>query len=212
MKLDVPIIAILRGVDGDFFGDLMQASFFAGLQALEITMNTPNVLKIVRENRKKVPAGKLFGVGTVCCLEDAKKAVEAGAMFMVSPNIDEEVIKYGRSQNVPVVAGALTPTEVYKAWSLGASMVKVFPCAAMGGAAYIRDLRGPFDAIPMVAVGGVTLESLGDYFQAGAAAVGVGASFFGSEALAERDIKGLTKNVENYIKFCSEKVQPVTNR
>lgn len=202
MKLDVPIIAILRGIEAGFFADLMQASFSVGLQAIEITMNTPQVLDIVRQNRKKVPPGKLLGVGTVCCLDDARKAVDAGAMFLVSPNTDEEVIQYGRSQNVPVVAGALTPTEVYRAWAAGASMVKVFPCGVMGGSGYIRELRGPFDLIPLVPVGGVTLASLPDYFKAGAAAVGVGASFFGREALAGRDINGLTKNVENYIKCC----------
>ncbi len=211
MELNLPIIAILRGIGADFFSDLMQASFSAGLQALEITMNTPKALQIVRQNRNKVPQGRLLGVGTVCSLGEAKKAVEAGAMFMVTPNTDVRVIEYGRSQKVPVVAGALTPTEVYRAWSAGASMIKIFPCGAMGGPSYIRELRGPFDTIPLVAVGGVSLASLPDYFQAGVTAVGVGASFFGREALAKRDIKGLTKNVENYIKCCSDIVKPLSN-
>jgi 2-dehydro-3-deoxyphosphogluconate aldolase/(4S)-4-hydroxy-2-oxoglutarate aldolase len=129
---------------------------------------------------------------------------------MVTPNTDEQVIAYGRSQHVPVVAGALTPTEVYRAWSAGASMIKVFPCGAMGGPGYIRELRGPFESIPLVAVGGVTLASLPEYFQAGVTAVGVGASFFGREALAKKDIKGLTKNVENYMKCCSAIVKPLS--
>lgn len=203
MHLDPPIIAILRGIDGDFFGDLMQASFSAGLQAIEITLNTPNALQILQHNSKKVPQGRMLGAGTVCCLEDAKRAIGAGAMFLVAPNTDAHVLEYGRSQGIPVVAGALTPSEVYRAWSLGATMVKVFPCGSLGGADYIRELRGPFDTIPLVAVGGVSLDSLSSYFEAGATAVGVGASFFGREALAERDIKGLTKNVENYINQCS---------
>lgn len=207
MKLDVPIVAILRGIDGDFFSDIMQASFSSGLQAIEITLNTPDAVNIIKKNRKDVPSGRFLGAGTVCCLKEAQRAVDAGAMFLVTPNTDEKVIEYGLKQNVPVIAGALTPTEIYRAWALGASSVKVFPVEAMGGARYISDLRGPFQAIPLVPVGGVTLASLADYFQAGATAVGVGSSFFGKEALVERNINELTKNVENYIKSCLQITQ-----
>lgn len=202
MKLNVPVIAILRGVDGGFFKEIMPASFSAGLQVIEITMNTVRATEIVSENVGKVPPGHMLGMGTICCLEDAKKAVGAGAMFMVTPNFDEEVIEFGLSSNVPVISGALTPTEVYLAWRSGADMVKVFPCRAMGGADYIKDLRGPYDDIPLVAVGGVSLDSLFDYFKAGVSAVGVGASIFGSSALAEKNINKLTKNVKNYIDCC----------
>ena len=197
--LDVPIIAILRGVQADFFADLMPVSFAAGLQALEVTMNTVGVEKMIAQNLAAVPPGCLLGAGTVCNIEDAKRAVGAGAMFLVAPNTDKEVIEYGRSQNIPVAAGALTPTEVFRAWSYGADLVKVFPCGLLGGPQYIKALRGPYDTIPLLAVGGVSIDNILAYFKAGVKAVGVGESFFGIEALHDKNINELTKNVKNYM-------------
>jgi len=202
-SLTVPVIGILRGVEADFFKGLMLASFEAGLDAIEVTVNTPDAFEIIAANRPKVPAGKLLGMGTVRNLAEAQMAVDAGAMFLVSPNLDLEVITYASSHEVPTVAGALTPTEIYEAWSSGAAMVKVFPCGMMGGPRYIRDLRGPFENIPLVAVGGVESDNLEEYFAAGAAAVGVSSSLFGRQALAEKNLKMLTKNVKEYIGLCA---------
>jgi 2-dehydro-3-deoxyphosphogluconate aldolase/(4S)-4-hydroxy-2-oxoglutarate aldolase len=123
-------------------------------------------------------------------------------MFLVTPNLDRAVIRFARSRNVPVIVGALTPTEVYNAWSAGADMIKVFPCGALGGARYIRDLRGPFDQVKLVAVGGVTLENAVEYFNAGAAGVGVSSSLFGRQALEERDIDRLAENVGKFLARC----------
>lgn len=198
-KLEVPVIGILRGVDADFFSQIMSTAFTCGLQAIEVTMNTAGALGMVAGNRDLVPAGKFLGMGTICNVEEAKKAVSAGAMFLVSPNYDAQVIDYANQQNVPVISGALTPSEVYSAWSRGAAMVKVFPCQALGGSRYIKDLRGPFDDIPLVAVGGVTLENFSDYLKSGASAVGVSTSLFGKTALAERNIEILGGNVTAFI-------------
>ncbi|MDH5525033.1 MAG: bifunctional 4-hydroxy-2-oxoglutarate aldolase/2-dehydro-3-deoxy-phosphogluconate aldolase [Desulfobulbaceae bacterium] len=202
MNLNVPVIGILRGIKGDFFGELMQISFLAGLEAIEITMNTDKAEKIVAAYRPAVPEGKLLGMGTICNLTEAKRAVDAGAMFLVSPNLNLEVIEYAVRENIPIIAGALTPTEVYTAWSAGATMVKVFPCGAMGGAKYIRDLRGPFDRIRLAAVGGVTLNNLEEYFEAGVTAVGVSASLFGAKALREKNLELLGQNVKTFIDHC----------
>jgi len=202
MKLDVPVIGILRGIEGEFFGEVMQVSFAAGLSAIEITMNTEQAEEIVREYRPAVPGGKLLGMGTIRNLEEARRAVAAGAMFLVTPNLDTAVIEYANSENIPIVAGALTPTEVYAAWSAGADMIKVFPCGAMGGAGYIRDLLGPFDNIRLAAVGGVSASNLDEYFAAGAAAVGVSSSLFGGKAIRERDLALLAQNVKNFIDRC----------
>jgi len=128
MKLDVPVVGILRGVESAFFKDIMDTSFASGLQAIEITMNTEDALRIVSSNIPTVPPGKLLGMGTIRDIEEVKKAVDAGAMFLVTPNTDTAVIEYARAKSVPVISGALTPTEVYTAWSAGAEMVKVFPC------------------------------------------------------------------------------------
>jgi len=198
--LKVPVIGILRGVDGPFFKRLMAASFAAGLQAIEVTMNTEGVEEMIAANRPLVPEGKLLGAGTVRTRAEAERALAAGAMFLVTPNLDAEVVECARSRKVPVIAGAMTPTEVHAAWKAGAAMVKVFPCGAVGGPRYIRELRGPFEEIPLVAVGGVSRDNVADYFAAGARAVGVSASLFGKAALAERDLDELTVNVKDFIR------------
>lgn len=204
MELDVPVIGILRGIEGDFFGEVMQVSFAAGLIALEVTMNTPGAEKIVRCCRPAVPAGRFLGMGTVCTLEEARRAIGAGAMFLVTPNLDTRVIEYARQERIPVVAGALTPSEVYTAWQAGADLVKVFPCGAMGGPGYIRDLLGPFDQVRLAAVGGVSSDNLAAYFAAGAAAVGVSSSLFGTIALREKNLDLLGGNVQSFIARCRE--------
>ena len=202
MKIEVPVIGILRGVEGDFFGEVMQVSFAAGLMAMEVTMNTPGAEEIVRKCRPTVPDGRLLGMGTIRNLEEARLAVAAGAMFLVTPNLDTRVIEYAKDAAIPIVVGALTPTEVYGAWSAGADLVKVFPCSAMGGPRYIRDLLGPFDHIKLVAVGGVSLANIPEYLGAGAAAVGVSTSLFGTRALQEKNLDLLGQNVKNFIEHC----------
>ncbi|MFA6499231.1 MAG: bifunctional 4-hydroxy-2-oxoglutarate aldolase/2-dehydro-3-deoxy-phosphogluconate aldolase [Desulfurivibrionaceae bacterium] len=202
MNFDVPVIGILRGVEGDFFGEVMQISFAAGLTAMEVTMNTPDAEQIVREYRPAVPAGRLLGMGTIRNLEEARRAVGAGAMFLVTPNTNTGVIEYARKEGVPIVTGALTPTEVYAAWSAGADLVKVFPCGAMGGPQYIKDLLGPFDHLRLAAVGGVSLANLQEYFTAGAATVGVSTSLFGTKALREKNLDQIGQNVKIFIEHC----------
>lgn len=202
MKLDIPVIGILRGIDPDFFGEVMAAAFANGLQAIEVTFNTVGAERMISRYRAAVPAGKLLGMGTVRDLEEARKAADAGAMFLVTPNLDPHVIEFANRQDIPIIAGALTPTEVYAAWRAGADMVKVFPCGALGGPRYIRELRGPFDHIPLAAVGGVTLDNLAEYFAAGARAVGVSTSLFGREALRNRDMDRIGEHVKKFIEQC----------
>ena len=198
MQLKVPVIGILRGIDGEFFRALMPAAFGAGLQALEITINTPGAPEIVARCRPEVMPGKLLGMGTIRNVAEAELAIAAGAMFLVTPNTDSRVIELAKRHDVPVIAGAFTPTEVYTAWAAGADLVKIFPCGVVGPG-YLRELRGPFDQIPLVAVGGVTLHNVRDFFAAGAAGVGVGNSLFGPAALAERDLAGLAANIRRFL-------------
>jgi 2-dehydro-3-deoxyphosphogluconate aldolase/(4S)-4-hydroxy-2-oxoglutarate aldolase len=204
MELEVSVIGILRGVEGDFFGEVMQVSFAAGLLAMEITMNTPGAEEIIRRYRPGVPDGRLLGMGTIRNLDEARRAVDAGAMFLVTPNLDTGVIDYARAESIPIVTGALTPTEVYAAWSAGADLVKVFPCGAMGGPQYIKDLLGPFDHLRLAAVGGVSSANLQEYFEAGAAAVGVSSSLFGGQALREKNLDLVGQNVKKIIDHCRD--------
>ena len=205
MLLEVPVIGILRGIGADVSSPLMEAAFAAGLQAIEITMNTFGAEEIVAANREYVPDGRYLGMGTVRNLAEARKAYAAGAMFFVTPNVEPEVIAFGRDNNIPVIAGGLTPTELYSAWKAGASMVKVFPCRSLGGPLYIKELRGPFEGIPLAAVGGVTIENAGEYFKAGATAVGVGISLFGEQAVQAGDWDAVQENVGKFIQNCSSK-------
>lgn len=202
MNFDAPVIGILRGIDQEFFGELLPVAFVAGLTAIEVTMNTAGAEAMIREYRPAVPPGRWLGMGTIRNLDEARRAVDAGAMFLVTPNCDPGVIAYANSEKIPIVAGALTPTEVYTAWSAGADMVKIFPCGSLGGPGYIRDLRGPFDRVPLAAVGGVTLQNLTEYFTAGATAVGVATSLFGGKALREKRLEELGRNVKTFMDHC----------
>jgi 2-dehydro-3-deoxyphosphogluconate aldolase/(4S)-4-hydroxy-2-oxoglutarate aldolase len=202
MSFQAAVVGILRGVDPGFFPEAMGAAFEAGLEALEVTMNTDGAEEIISRSRPSVPRGRLLGMGTVRSVDEAERAVAAGAMFLVTPNTDRLVIEYARSMDVPVIAGALTPTEVQAAWSAGASLVKVFPCGAVGGPRYLAALKGPFDRVPLMPVGGVGLSNLEEYFRAGASAVGVGASLFGRDALEERNAIKLERNVRHFVEHC----------
>ena len=194
-----PVVGILRGIDPGFFPELMAAAFSAGLTAVEVTMNTAGACEMVARARAAVPQGCLLGMGTVRNRNEAEAAIAAGAMFMVTPNLDPEVIALARRHRVPVIAGAFTPTEVFQAWDRGADLVKVFPVRAGGGPDYIRELKGPFDHIPMVAVGGVGKEDVRAYLAAGAAAVGVGASLFGRRALEQGDPQAVAASVREFL-------------
>lgn len=202
LVLRTPVVAILRGIDPGFFAELLPELFAAGLDAVEVTMNTAGALKMIESHAPWLPVGKILGMGTVRDLEEAKRAVSAGAMFLVTPNCDCQVIAFARMENIPIIAGSLTPTEVYEAWQAGATMVKVFPCNSMGGPEYIRELRGPFDHIPLVAVGGVCAENVAAYLKAGCTGVGVGGSVFGKEALEQKDVAMAAGNLKKFLAYC----------
>ncbi|MGW8286978.1 MAG: bifunctional 4-hydroxy-2-oxoglutarate aldolase/2-dehydro-3-deoxy-phosphogluconate aldolase [Desulfobulbales bacterium] len=203
LRLKTSVIGILRGTSADEFRNIMHISFAAGLQAIEVTMNTQDAERIVAANRAHVPAGNYLGMGTIRNVEEAQRAYDAGAMFFVTPNFDSGVLEFARSKTIPVITGALTPSEIYKAWVAGATMVKVFPSRALGGPAYIRELRGPFESIPLVAVGGVTIENVSEYLKAGANAVGVGISLFGEQAVKNGDWNTVGRNVQEFVQRCS---------
>lgn len=183
---EVGIIPIIRASSADVVVPIVEALFQAGLSVAEITMTVPNAIDAIGAVAKRLP-GVLIGAGTVTDAETARRAVEAGAAFIVTPCLVPEVIEAAHRAAVAVLPGALTPGEVFEAFRLGGDMVKVFPVQSVGGAAYLRALRGPFPDIPLVPTGGVTLENMTELFQAGAAAVGVGTELISKDALARRD-------------------------
>ena len=166
---------------------VVEALVEAGLVVAEITMTVPGAIDAIASVRKRFGDNVVVGAGTVTDADSARRAVDAGAEFIVTPCLVPEVIDAARRAEVPVLPGALTPTEVLHAFRLGGDMVKIFPAQNVGGASYLRALRGPFPEIPLVPTGGVTLDNVREMFDAGAAAVGVGSELISKDALARRD-------------------------
>jgi 2-dehydro-3-deoxyphosphogluconate aldolase/(4S)-4-hydroxy-2-oxoglutarate aldolase len=154
-----------------------------GIRALEITMTVPGAVKVIAEAAARYGDQVLIGAGTVLDEEQARACIDAGARFVVSPIVDVATIAACRRADIPILPGALTPTEIVQAWRAGADFVKVFPCSAVGGASYLKALKAPLPQIPLVPTGGVTLETIGAFFAAGASAVGVGSDLCDVEAI-----------------------------
>jgi 2-dehydro-3-deoxyphosphogluconate aldolase/(4S)-4-hydroxy-2-oxoglutarate aldolase len=136
--------------------------------------------------RSEVGANVLLGAGTVLDAATARACIDAGAQFILAPGLDVDTVQAAHALDRPCIPGALTPTEVIAAWRAGADLVKIFPCSAVGGASYLRQLRGPLPDVKLLATGGVSLTTAADYIEAGAAALGIGASVLNVEAL-DRD-------------------------
>jgi 2-dehydro-3-deoxyphosphogluconate aldolase/(4S)-4-hydroxy-2-oxoglutarate aldolase len=184
---EVGIIPVIRAQSADAAVAVVEALAEAGLSVAEITMTVPGAIGAIASVTKRFGGKVLVGAGTVTDAETVKRAVDAGAEFIVSPCLVPDVIDAARRADVAMLPGALTPTEVLDAYRRGGDMVKIFPAQSVGGASYIRALRGPFPDIPLVPTGGVTIDNVGEMFEAGAAAVGVGSELISKDALARRD-------------------------
>ena len=170
-----------------------------GISIVEITMTVPGAVEVIRELTKNAGTGILVGAGTVLNAEMARSCVDAGAEFLVSPGFDRGMLEFAVREGKLVMAGALTPTEVITAWEAGADFVKVFPCGNVGGAKYIKALRGPLPQIPLVPTGGVNLETAGEFIEAGAAALGVGGELVSAEALKSGKVEIIVENARKFL-------------
>ncbi|MFE2997750.1 bifunctional 4-hydroxy-2-oxoglutarate aldolase/2-dehydro-3-deoxy-phosphogluconate aldolase [Nocardia sp. NPDC059246] len=187
---EIPVIAILRAPAADRFAEVTAALHESGITAVEFTLTSAGALEAVREC---AGLAHPIGVGTVLTAKDAALAVEAGAAYLITPAVIEEVIVEGRRLGVPVISGAFTPTEIHRAWTAGSSMVKVFP-AAVGGPGYIKAVRAPLPDIPLVPTGGIGLGAVRAYLDAGAAALGIGSPLIG-DACTGGDLDALRERV-----------------
>lgn len=154
-----------------------------GICIVEVTLTVPGAEEVIETLRKDSANGLLVGAGTVTDVEGAKRCLDAGAQFIVSPGWDAGTVDFAKSRSVLMIAGALTPTEILSAWKSGADLIKIFPCSSVGGANYIKSLRGPFPDIPFIPTGGVNLQTAASFIQAGAEALGVGGELVPSSAL-----------------------------
>ncbi len=167
----VRIVAIFRGNYAGRWQEYTSALLAGGINIMEIALNSPDALQGLQELRRTYGSQILLGVGTALTATDAETAIDAGAQFVIAPDTDESVIAVCLRRNIPVIPGAFTPTEIKRAYQLGAAMVKLFPAQSPS---YIRAVRGPLSHIPLMATGGVTIENAGDYLKAGASALGMG--------------------------------------
>lgn len=192
----IPIIGILRKLPVYKLEKIVSLYQKCGFSTLEITMNTEGASTMIRQLNEQFPELNV-GAGTVCNEDDLEQALDAGASFIVTPILDEKVIQACVSAQVPVFPGAFTPSEMYKAWRAGASMVKLFP-AGLLGPKYIKDVLAPLDQLKLVPVGGVDLQNFTEFLQAGAAGLGLGSQLFLKSAVDNDDWSALE---QHFLKF-----------
>jgi 2-dehydro-3-deoxyphosphogluconate aldolase/(4S)-4-hydroxy-2-oxoglutarate aldolase len=195
----MPIIGILRNVPSQHLEDIAKNYHQSGLTCLEITMNSPNAGEDIASLVKLYGNDLNIGAGTVCTLHDLEKALKANAQFIVTPIVNDDVIKACVEANVPVFPGAYTPTEIYKAWSLGAAMVKVFPATKLG-AGYIKEVLGPLGHLKLIPTGGINFDNFTDFFEAGAIGVGIGSHLFPKNVIENKDQEKLSEIFSTFTK------------
>lgn len=154
-----------------------------GIPIVEITMTVPGAVDVIRELTKSGASGVLIGAGTVLNAEAARRCLDAGAQFLVSPGLNLKTVELAVREGKLIMAGALTPTEIITAWEAGSDFIKVFPCGQVGGAKYIKALKGPLPQVLLVPTGGVNLNTAAEFIEAGAAALGIGGELVQAEAL-----------------------------
>jgi 2-dehydro-3-deoxyphosphogluconate aldolase / (4S)-4-hydroxy-2-oxoglutarate aldolase len=170
-----------------------------GIPIVEITMTVPGAVDVIRELTKSGSSDVLIGAGTVLNAESARRCLDAGAQFLVSPGLNLPMVEFAKKEGKVVMAGALTPTEIMAAWEAGADFVKIFPCGQVGGAKYIKALKGPFPQIPFVPTGGVNLNTAGEFIEAGAVALGVGGELVQAEALRANKLEIIVENARKFV-------------
>ncbi len=197
----LPLLGILRGIAARDVAPLAEAVVGAGLEAIEITMNSAGAPALIRDMVAAARGRIMVGAGTVLEVRDLEAALEAGASFVVMPTLVPEVTRRCTERGIPVFPGALTPLEIANAWQAGATMVKLFPASCFGPG-YLAEIRGPFGDVELLACGGVRADNLAGYFAAGASAVAFGASVFRADWLAAGSYQRVAEEVRTMVEAC----------
>jgi 2-dehydro-3-deoxyphosphogluconate aldolase/(4S)-4-hydroxy-2-oxoglutarate aldolase len=182
---EVGVVPVVRAESAEEAAKAIEAIRAGGISVLEVTMTVPGAVRLIEDLCRRFGEEALVGAGTVLDPETARACILAGARFVVSPALNLSTVACCHRYGVPVMPGALTPTEVLTAWEAGADMVKVFPCSALGGASYIKALKAPLPQVELIPTGGVNLQTAADFIKAGSAALGVGADLVDLKALRE---------------------------
>jgi 2-dehydro-3-deoxyphosphogluconate aldolase / (4S)-4-hydroxy-2-oxoglutarate aldolase len=175
-----------------------------GITVVEITMTVPGAVNVIRELKRTCGSDVLVGAGTVLNPAAASECLQAGAEFLVSPGLNVKTVALAVREGKLIMAGALTPTEVIAAWEAGSDFVKIFPCGQVGGAKYIKALKGPLPQVPMVPTGGVNLQTAAEFIEAGAAALGVGGELVQVEALKANKPEIIAENAKKFIEIVQQ--------
>jgi len=194
---EVGLLAVLRGPSPELTLKMVEALVTGGVSGIEVTYTTPNAVEVVRALDKRYGEQILLGLGTLTKPQQAAEAQAAGAHFLVSPHCEPNLARAMVATGLAVMIGALTPTEVEQAYRLGADIVKIFP-GSLVGPGYLRSLRGPFPHIPTMPTGGVSVDNVGEWFSAGAVAVGAGSQLCPSDWAKEGRFDAMTRRAREF--------------
>lgn len=198
LLLQEKVVAIFRGYTGKQADDAAQALVNGGIKLMEVTMNTEGAANIIERWRERFGNDAAIGAGTVLDVNTAKEAIAAGAQYLITPNLDEEVIQMAAAQGIDVWPGVFTPTEMVKAWKAGAKVLKLFPLGAVGPH-YISEVKGPLDHIPILATGGVDLTNAELYWEAGASAFGIGSKLVRADYIQDGAYDKLEQHAKHWV-------------
>ena len=201
---EIGIVPVVRAASADEAMRAIDAIMAGGINVLEITMTVPGAVKVIEEVVTRYGSDVLVGAGTVLDPETARACILAGSQFVVSPALNLETIAMCRRYGVPICPGALTPTEVITAWTAGGDFVKIFPCGSMGGASYLKNLKGPLPQVKMIPTGGVSLKTAADFIKAGASALGVGTDLVDVKAIREGNAHIVTERAKQFVEIVKE--------
>ena len=188
-------IAVIRASSRFLGHQMAQAVAEGGMSLIEITWNSSQAPELISQLRSELP-NCIIGTGTILNREQLRQAITAGAQFLFTPHVDTTLIELAVAEGVPMIPGALSPTEIITAWQAGASCVKVFPIQAVGGASYIKALQGPLGSIPLIPTGGVTLENARELITAGAIAVGLAGDLFPKSLIVDGNWEAIVQRAK----------------
>ncbi|MEB3339226.1 bifunctional 4-hydroxy-2-oxoglutarate aldolase/2-dehydro-3-deoxy-phosphogluconate aldolase [Okeania sp.] len=198
-----PIIAVIRTSKMELAQQMAKAVAAGGIRIIEITWNTDRAIELITLLRSELP-NCTIGTGTLLTLEDLQKAVKIGCEFLFTPHTNYAMIQTAKIAGVPIIPGALSPTEIVTAWQTGATCVKVYPISAVGYANYIKSLQGPLGNIPLIPTGGVTLENAKEFIDAGAIAVGLSGKLFPKNLIITEDWEAIAQQAKLLVKQLSK--------
>src|ERR1700731_2033516 len=197
--IDIGIVPVVRTSTAEGAIKAIEAIHRGGVRAAEITMTVPGAIRALEKVADKFGDKIVLGAGTVLDPETARACMLAGAQFFVTPSLKLSTIEMVKRYSKVICIGALTPTEVVTAWEAGADVVKIFPADAMGGAKYIKALKGPLPQVEMIPTGGVNMETTGEFLKAGACAVAVGGELVNAKLIAEKDWEAIEQRAKAYL-------------